>query len=288
MEKHILENEFLKIEVSEQGAELHSIYNKENSKEYLWQGDSRIWGRRAPVLFPIVGRLFDDTYFVDGKKYSLSQHGFARDKRFDLLMSSATQLTFLLTESEDTLLKYPFNFNLYITYSLDKNKLQVTYEVQNTNNNTMYFSIGGHPAFNTKLFDNDAYENWEVIFENDSYKTYPLNGNFQSGKTEQLVLNNKRLKLNTELFQNDAIIFKNNDIKKVTLVNNNNKASLVFSTDMPNFGIWSPKNTKEFVCLEPWCGIADSTQSTNIKDKEQIYELTVGQIHKSQFQVEIF
>jgi galactose mutarotase-like enzyme len=152
----------------------------------------------------------------------------------------------------------------------------------------MYFSIGGHPAFNTTLFDTDVYEDWVIHFENDSYKTYPLNGNFQSGNTEELKLNNSSLTLNTNLFQKDAIIFKNNDIKSVTLSSTKHKSGLKFATDMPNFGIWSPKNTKEFVCLEPWCGIADSQKSTEIKDKEQIIELAQNKIHTSHYQIEIF
>ncbi|MFN8437965.1 MAG: aldose 1-epimerase family protein [Cytophagales bacterium] len=287
MATHTIENSFLKITVSESGAELHSVFHKEKNIELLWQADKSVWGRHAPVLFPIVGRLFNDSYIYKDKTYKMSQHGFARDLDFDLLLSGDNQLTFLLTENEQTLEKYPFAFNLYITYTLTDKKLQITYEVQNTNEEELFFSIGGHPAFNTPCFENTKYEEYQIEFNKDRYEMYPLKGNFQSGTTQKLELSNKTLSLQKELFQNDALIFKNNELSKVTLKHNSKGNILNFETDMPNFGIWSPKNTDKFVCLEPWCGIADYEKQTTLQEKEGIICLLPSQIHKSKYSIEI-
>jgi galactose mutarotase-like enzyme len=284
---HVIENDFLKVTVSESGAELQSIINKKNKIEYLWQGHKEVWGRRAPVLFPIVGRLYNDTYIHEGKSYKLSQHGFARDCEFDLLMSGENQLTFLLTENPETLEKYPFLFNLYINYQLEGSRIHVVYEVQNTGDGDMLFSIGGHPGFNCPLGESGKYEDYILEFQEDQFDTFPLNGNFQSGGQKQLMLDNKTLRLSKSLFENDAIIFKNNDLKKVTLRDQTKKTGIVMKTSMPYFGIWSPKNTDRFLCLEPWCGVADSERSTELKDKEGINVLSKGHIFKSNYEIEV-
>lgn len=286
-ETHTLENDFLKVVVSENGAELQSIFNKPNSCEYLWQGSKELWGRRAPVLFPIVGRLYNDTYLHEGKSYTLPQHGFARDQVFDLLISGEKQLTFLLTESSETLNKYPFPFNLYIGYSLEGRKLKVVYEVQNTGDKDMYFSIGGHPGFNAPLTSAENYEDYVLEFVNDSYNIFPLKGNFQSGTQYKLSLKDKKLTLDTSLFQNDALIFKNSEIKKVNLWDKSMTKGVVFETDMPYFGIWSPKNTTKFLCLEPWAGVADFEKTTELRDKEGINALSKGQIFNSSYTIEV-
>lgn len=286
-ETHTLENDFLKITVSENGAELQSVFNKTNGIEYLWQGSKELWGRRAPVLFPIVGRLYNDTYLHKDKTYSLSQHGFARDQVFDLLMSGEKQLTFLLTESPESLQKYPFPFNLYIGYSLEGKKLKVTYEVQNTGDDDMYFSIGGHPGFNVPLSTNEKYEDYILEFEKEAYDIFPLKGNFQSGTQYKLSLKDKKLPLDTTLFQNDALIFKNADISKIYLWDKSRTKGIGFETDMTYFGIWSPKNTTKFLCLEPWAGVADSEKSTELKDKEGINRLSKGQIFNSNYTIEV-
>lgn len=287
METHIIENDFLKLEVSEKGAELNSLFNKKNKKQYLWQADPKIWGRRAPVLFPIVGRLYQDTYLHNGTTYKMSQHGFARDQEFYMLLSGESHLSFLLTESPETLAKYPFEFNLYISYTLDNNKIVVEYEVQNTGPDEMFFSIGGHPAFNTPLGNSEKYEDYVLEFEKDEFVVHPLNGNYQSGTTQSLKLTDRKLRVDKSLFQNDAIIFKSNDLKKVSLKHDKSGNGVTFSTNMPYFGIWSPKDTDRFVCLEPWAGIADSEKTTELKEKEGINKLAPGAIFKCSYEIEV-
>ncbi|HTF81975.1 MAG TPA: aldose 1-epimerase family protein, partial [Cytophagales bacterium] len=217
---HIIENEYLKVVVSELGAELQSIINKKNNKEYLWQGSKEIWPRKAPVLFPIVGKVFNDTYYHEGKSYKLTQHGFARDEAFDMLMSGSQQLTFLLTENATTLEKYPFPFNLYIGYTLDGPKIKVLYEVQNTGETDMYFSIGGHPGFNCPLEGKGTYEDYFLELPQETLEIFPLQeGGYQAGTKTTLSTLGRKLNLSKNLFKNDALVFKNGEVTQVRLWN---------------------------------------------------------------------
>ena len=141
----ILSNDKITVQITDHGAELASIMA--NGNEYLWQGDIRFWGRRSPVLFPIVGRLWNNQYHHEGETYELGQHGFARDCEFQLTYEEENSLVFSLESNEDTLKLYPFPFILQIGYRLRDNRLQVIWNVENTGDREMHFQIGGHPAF---------------------------------------------------------------------------------------------------------------------------------------------
>ena len=140
-----LKNEFIEIEVADHGAELQSL--RKNGKEYLWQGDARYWGRRSPVLFPMVGRVWGDVYRHNGRKFELGQHGFARDMDFTLISRTDSSLTYRLRSNESTLQLYPFDFTLDITYRIDGSTLAVSWSVTNDSTEVMPFQIGAHPAF---------------------------------------------------------------------------------------------------------------------------------------------
>src|SRR5277367_2713195 len=142
-----IENEFLKVIISAKGAELQSIFHKTHQLEYMWSGDPAFWAKKSPVLFPIVGTLKNDTYFYNNNPYKLGRHGFARDMEFETYKQNAGSVTFLLKSNETTLQHFPFLFEFYIKYSLEKNDLTVTYTVKNISDNEMYFSVGAHPAF---------------------------------------------------------------------------------------------------------------------------------------------
>ena len=111
-----LENEHLAVTIAPQGGELQSLIHRE--REYLWQGDARYWGRRAPVLFPIVGKLKDGRYHYHGHDYRLPQHGFARDQDFHLVEHGEHSLTYRLEDSGESGENYPFAFILDLSYTL--------------------------------------------------------------------------------------------------------------------------------------------------------------------------
>ena len=155
MEKIVLENEELYVEINSFGAELSRIKNMKNDKEYLWNADEKYWKRHSPVLFPFVGSLKDKKYKYDGKEYSMGQHGFARDMKFQLLTSKSDEIWFVLNASDETIAKYPFIFSLESGYKLEKNNIKVMWKVKNNDTKEMYFSIGAHPAFYCPFYDGE-------------------------------------------------------------------------------------------------------------------------------------
>ena len=253
-----LENENIKIAVDTKGAELKSVFNKVNQQELLWQANPEFWGKSSPVLFPIVGTLKDGLYIYQGKEYQLPRHGFARDYDFKLEETSDSQLIFSLESSKETLQVYPFLFKLQIIYTLLGNSLQVEYKVENLSDvETMYFSLGAHPAF--KVCNKaDEFSNYSLLFNKDSaLKANCLNNGLLTTQQHEILLNDQKLQLNYELFENDALVLLDMKSDKITLMDNEDKNMLTFEFEnFPYFGLWTVKDSG-FICLEPWAGVAD-------------------------------
>jgi galactose mutarotase-like enzyme len=284
----ILENEILRVALHPFGAEIHSIYNKELALEYLWNGDERFWPRRSPVLFPIVGGLKDDSYFYNSTQYSLIKHGFARDMEFTPKFNSAERASFVLKSTAETEASYPFKFELTISYYLDNNKLSVEYEVLNTSTEVMFFSIGAHPAFNVPLTADGNYEDYYLEFsESETADRHTLSGNLISDAIP-FFDNQKKIPLTHELFEDDALVFKNLKSKHVDLKSSKHDVALRFNFHgFPYMGIWAAKNAP-FVCIEPWYGIADSEgHNQNIEEKEGIISLPENGEWKRSWSVEV-
>ncbi|MCG3670756.1 aldose 1-epimerase family protein [Aliarcobacter butzleri] len=264
-----IKNSFIKAQVKSFGAELNSLKKCDENFEYIWQANSKYWARHSPVLFPIVGRLKEDSYFYKNKKYSLSQHGFARDKEFEIVQNEADFIEFRLKSDEKSLEFYPFFFELDIGYKLDKNNLIVSYKVKNKSDEKMYFSIGAHPAFNTQVGDFLEFENIKTT------KRYFLDEKGLIYKNQDLNLENSKLYLDKDLFKDDALVFNDSNIKQITLKNIENKSRVKVKFDnFPYLGIWSKPNDAPFVCIEPWFGVADEQNSNQkIEDKKGILSL---------------
>lgn len=247
-----LQNDLLDIDIKTFGAELASVKCKQSNYEYIWQADPEVWGRHAPNLFPIVGRLQQDTYKIGDTSYKLGQHGFARDNEFDVVKWNPNELEFQLKSSPDTWASYPFDFQFRIAYALEGNALTITYKVKNTGNDPMPFSFGAHPAFNTSpidghrlRFEKEEEENSDTVVQ--GIRTGQLRSVFQKDS----------IQLNNEIFDADALIF--NKLKSTNIVLENSEANKIVGIDFPGFpflGIWA-KPKANFVCIEPWCGIAD-------------------------------
>jgi len=281
-----LSNEFLTVGVSPSGAELKSIV--QNGYEHIWQGDEKYWARSAPILFPVVGKPFNNEILVNGKKYPMPQHGFARDMNFEVVEKSENKMVFRLQSTEETQKKYPFRFDLQLSYTLIGNTVECGYEVLNTGNENMYFSIGAHPGFNLpskKLSD------YYIEFEKkENSKRSLLNDGLLNGKTEPVLQNSKRLDLTNELFGKDAIVFKDIMSEKISLCSKTSSFKIEMSwKDFPYFGIWCKKNCEEFICLEPWCGIAGSTGSQiPIEEKEGINKLLPDEKFERKYSISFY
>ncbi len=243
------------------GAEIKSVKNK-NDVEFIWQGNKAVWARHAPVLFPIVGKLKDDTFSYEGKKYSLPQHGFARDMAFELVSQNSFSCVFRLSSNEETKNKYPFDFVFEIKYQLSSNTLTAFYTVKNSSEIPMHFSLGAHPGFNCPLLEHETFNDYYIKFETSEFKLTELSNGLRLDYQKALNLNNGKLPLTSSLFDNDAIVFENYQIHKLTLCSKISKHKIIlYCQDWPNFGIWTKKGTQQFICLEPWYGIADSVNS---------------------------
>jgi galactose mutarotase-like enzyme len=288
MSVHSLSNTKSSITINSLGAELCSF--KRNDKEFLWQSDKNVWPRYAPVLFPIVGKLKEDKFFYKNENYSLSQHGFARDREFTLLHKSETILEFELTADEETLKIYPFHFSFRIRYELQDSILKIKYIIFNPDKNELLFSVGAHPGFNCKRAENENLNDFYLEFENKNELIIEkLNNGLLSGETLTIKLESGKLPLSVKLFDNDALVCKNNQINKVVLSSNKSGEKIIMSCkNWPYFGIWTKKGSDAFVCLEPWYGIADSVNSDiNLLKKEGIIQLPPYKSFEAEFNIEI-
>lgn len=273
-----IKNEHLAVQFSTKGAELQRIVGTDSNINYMWNGDAKFWGKFSPVLFPIVGALKENTYIYKDKSYQLPRHGFARDMDFEHELVSTSEIIFKLKYTDETLKIYPFEFELVLRYRLQGASLQCTYQVLNPNNETMLFSIGGHPAFAAPLNGEGVYTDYYLQFNNDDELTFHLiEDNLISDKTVNVKLEDKKLPLKHELFYGDALVFKNLKSNHIRLLNTKNYQGLDFHFGgFPFFGIWAAIDA-DFVCLEPWCGVADGVNhNQNLEEKEGMETLAPG------------
>lgn len=288
----IIQSDQLSVRINEQGAELQSILNRQTGIEYLWQGDKTYWGRRAPVLFPIIGRLKEDQYTFRGETYSLSQHGFARDSLFSLKESSETTARFELVSNADTKALYPFDFSLIVSYEVSGQKVVVSYEVTNTSEaETMYYSIGGHPAFNVPLTEDTHFEDYYLAFiPRRSRIQIPLKGPLIDPANKFLAQTNTAFSLKRELFENDALVFETKGKNTFSIRSDKTPHSVNFTfEDYPYVGIWSvPGKEAPFVCIEPWHGIADTVDASGkLEEKLGIQTLSPLDTFVTHYSIEV-
>lgn len=265
------------------GAELISLKNN-SKREYIWEGNPDFWGKHSPILFPIVGSLKNNSYCYNNITYHLLRHGFAREMEFEIIEKTDVKVVFSLKETTLTLKKYPFHFELQISYSLANSILKIGFKVINNNEFSMPFSIGAHPAF---ALPND-FENYELQFEkSESLVVSKLENDLISNANYSLSLENNNLPLSYSLFENDALIFKKIAPKTVAIVENKVPFLKVHFNDFPSLGIWT-KSQAPFICIEPWLGYADTLENNgNLEDKEGIQILGVNQTFESNYFIEI-
>ena len=290
--KYSIENDLFKVEVDECGAELCSILSKKTGFEYIWQADPNIWKGSAPVLFPIIGALKNGSFTFDEKSYELPKHGFVRNNaKVRLINRTSSRLSFVLSNDDETLAIYPFKFELKISFFLFESRLQVFHEVANSGMEPMYFSIGGHPAFNYPWKDGENKDDYYLEFERkENNSIFKLSENGLLLKEEiPLMEETNRLVLKDGLFDNDALIFTELNSSEVSLKSKSSKGKIsVNFDDFPFLGIWSKPNA-DFVCIEPWDGLPDFEDSDQeFTRKSGIIKLGTGSIHYASYTIQIF
>lgn len=293
---YILKNALLEIAISSLGAELKSVKHKTYQLEYMWQADPQFWGRTSPVLFPIVGKLSNNCTQINGQAYQLSQHGFARDCEFECVAQTDDKVSFRLTANDQTKTKYPFDFELFISYILQADRLTVNWQVINPNTEILPFSIGAHPAFSTQLKNGDLFEDYDIIFDqHKNYYTWPFNAAMQllnQGKSfKQTAL--QQFALDYADFFDDALVFPEQQLQAITLKNRHHGHGVsVEFAGFPEVALWTAdaKNKRSpFVCIEPWFGHADlANGSPEFINKRGVIQLASQERFEAEYQILFF
>ena len=280
---YTIENDYLTVQINDAGAELHSIVNKENGVEYLWQGNPDIWYGQSPVLFPFIGRLLDDKYRYNGKEYTMQKHGFARKRTFESVSCAGCEAVFVLRSDDTTRPSYPFEFELYVKFTLKGKTLQATHTVVNKTDGEMYFSLGGHPGFNCAIGDYLEFDQPETL----DTETIDADSIRIAEKTPVL-REEKRITITEDIFNNDALILSGIRSKAVTLRSDKHDRAVRFTFgDVPFLGIWA-KPGAPYVCIEPWCGVNDDRNvRTDVSEKEGIVRLPKGGVFDLVYTAEI-
>ena len=276
-----LENEFLCVEIAEMGAEVTRIYDKTEDNEILWEGNPVYWKRHSPVLFPNVGKTYKNRVLINGTQDPTSQHGFARDNVFTCIEAAKERASFMFRSSEETKEVYPFDFELHINYKLNKKELTVEWQVKNCGDETMYFTIGGHPAFRfakpeeTKadyVLKVPGKEKLEYVLIDISC------GCANVDEVHTLQLSEETYPLSDELFAKDALVVDNGQIEEAWLCHKDGTPYVgVRSEGFPNYGIWSVEGAP-FVCLEPWMGRCDNAGfNAELSEKPNVNKVEAGE-----------
>jgi galactose mutarotase-like enzyme len=283
-------NDTLSVGFKKKGAELCSLVDLRNHREYIWQAEPAVWARHAPILFPIVGKLRMNQYKLGEATYNLPQHGFARDTDFVCLENTATKAIFRLESSEATLVNYPFHFYLDVEYELVGATLNITYKVTNKGEAEQYFSIGAHPGFNIMQGVGETLEDYRLEFEQDEITPlYQLQEGLVAGVKERKFLNRERvIEFKEGIFDDDALILTNLKSDWVALRNTAGDYNLQIGIKgFPFLGIWS-KPGHPFICVEPWYGIADHTTTAGqLSEKTGIIKLEAGQTFACHYDIQV-
>lgn len=258
--KQTLSNDLLTVTIDTFGAELHSIVNNRTGHQYLWQGDKAFWGRRSPVLFPIVGSVWEGRYRMDGKEFLLGQHGFARDREFAVMPDAPEdEAWFFLESDEKTLALYPRRFRLEIGYRLQEARLTVMWRVINLDDREMSFQIGAHPAFNYPDFNAADEVHGYFCFDNRSLEAQVIaeKGCVGDATVPVALDGEEMLPIVGDTFRNDAIVLAGGQVHRVSMLDKNRAPYLTLLFQAPLVGLWSPTAAAPFVCIEPWYGRCD-------------------------------
>ena len=308
--RYILENEKLRVEIDSFGAEIKSVISKADQREYMWCGDKKYWARTSPVLFPFVGSLKNKEYVAKGKTYPMGQHGFARDMEHELLRQSDDTIWFSLKSNEETLAKYPYAFQLRIGYQLTEQCVKVLWEVENTRNEILPFSIGAHPAFNCPMGDQESKAGYRISFGRfaeqpkntacntiiDSNATLlPVDVIHHHGNTRdtglavtenlELTLQDGMCDITEGFFDRCTYMIEGNQANCVGLIDPEGNEYVKVLFDTPLFAIWSPEEKNApFVCIEPWYGRCDHVDFRGeISDREFTNFLEAGRTFHGEY-----
>lgn len=287
-----LSNQYLTVNLHPKGAEIISIVGNQDHINYMWKRDACQWANSAPILFPIVGAIKNDTCRIDGKEYHMTQHGFARHNEFEIKNQSQTEVTFTLVSNAEIIKQYPFLFELNVTYKLVENTLTCFINVKNKDHQTIYFQVGGHPAFACPFMENESSNDYYVEFseyETRNQKVIDVAKRGMSHVQLPFFDHEKRFFVRQQLFNNDAIVIKDFKSENISIKSLNHQKSIVFHMQgFDHVGLWTAKHVGGLLAIEPWVGHADYVDfDGEFKEKERCVALDTDKEFNVQFAVEI-
>lgn len=285
-----MKNDLLTVVIDNHGAELQSVKNNRTQQEYLWQGDKAFWGRRSPVLFPIVGSVWDGKFRIDGVEYALGQHGFARDSDFEVIADSPEDEAWFALESNDlTMSLYPRRFRLEIGYRLDEARLTVMWRVKNLDEKSMSFQIGAHPAFNYPEFNPDDAVHGYFLFDTRKPLVSQLlkEKGCISGDTAVIELGEDgMLPLTGDTFSINTIMLQDRQVRRVSMLDKERRPYVSLLFNAPVVGMWSPSARAPFVCIEPWWGRCDRMNfDGEFSQRDYVNTLQPGETFEASYMV---
>ncbi|MFA7118457.1 MAG: hypothetical protein WC159_06740 [Sphaerochaetaceae bacterium] len=261
----ILENKQLTLQLSEHGAEAHSLKNKKSGIEYIWNGDPSFWFRHAPILFPLSGPTRDNKIVVEGKEYSLPNNGFARDSEFKVNKVEDDKASFTLEESEETLRMYPFGFVLTVEYMLTASGFVLRSTIESKQDG-MHFVYAWHPALNLDINKGADFDSYSITFSEKEHQDRDCMQNKVFVTTKNGFIGNRLFLKRTDTDKGPIIL---HNVKSRTVRFSSSKGehgALLDMGELHTLVCWSPEGKNApFVCVEPMFSFGDSTRDLNIE-----------------------
>lgn len=290
MSTYLLNNGELEITINSHGAELSCLKDVKNGNNYLWDARPEYWARYSPVLFPLVGSLRGNCYSYEGIKYKMNQHGFARDKEFELVEQTEDTIWLALKSTEDTMAVYPFPFTLQIGYQLISRQVKVMWKVINEGQKNMFFSIGAHPAFVCPVTPHTERDSYYIQFHGADRLSYRmLTDGLAQNHVNSLETESGIIPFDKELFSKDALVFENHQTQAVSILAPEKVPYITVHFDAPLFGVWTPtRGDAPFICIEPWYGRCDGEDfDGTLEQREWSNRLAPGKIFNATYSIEV-
>lgn len=282
---YILKSESLTVSVSSKGAELISAKDA-SGKEYVWQADKRYWGRHAPILFPVCGRLLDSKYTLGEKEYNMGAHGFARDAEFSVTSLSESEITLEFSANEETLSVYPFDFTLTVNYFLKESTLVMSIDVKNNGSSVMPYMLGWHPGF---TIDGKIDDYTLTFSDGEKAKRHHMTSNLflEPVAVDFPLENGVYLPTESEIYEKDTVVLYEVGTEAILSRGGDCKLKMKQSDNLPYFAIWkAPYTEAEYICLEPWSDIPSDGVTPECFDTRKMSRLFAEGTEHYYFSVE--
>lgn len=267
-----LENDKLHIRVCSVGAELQSVYSKVTEAEYIWQPGTETFAHHTMLLFPNPGRIAHDRIIVGGKVYPAMMHGFANDMDFRLVEQKDNHLILELAATDFTRRYFPYEFRLQVEFILDNDKVLQNFHVINDDNKDVYYCLGAHPGFYCPIVLGETGDDYSLVFDvpqNLDREELEAHTRLLTGNTAPALVDECEMPLDEHFFDNGPRLYRNMNANTITLRSNRSGHFMELGiAGFENLCLWGAPGKMSVICIEPWCGTSDRTDTDHIWEKK--------------------